>query len=31
MAIFAAESKSQRFLKDWSLFEKVWLLIYKNL
>lgn len=28
MAITAAESKSQRFLKDWSLFEKAWLLIF---
>ncbi|HSP22609.1 MAG TPA: nicotinamide riboside transporter PnuC [Planococcus sp. (in: firmicutes)] len=28
MAITAVESKSQRFLKDWSLFEKFWLLIF---
>ncbi|MDQ0427494.1 nicotinamide mononucleotide transporter [Planomicrobium stackebrandtii] len=28
MTITAAESKSQRFLKDWSLFEKSWLVIF---
>ena len=31
MAITAAESKSQRFLKDWSLLEKSWLLIFTSI
>ena len=31
MTVTAAESKPQRFLKDWSLFEKVWLLIFTGI